>query len=354
MLRVTARNRTSGSGGPLPAALPFMSSLLVLVLDNCGVVGPLPTLGTAAEPMSLVELQLPNNMLSGTLARTALEGLPALERFNVRNNKLEGTLPGFHLNPALRLLDVAANGFTTTGQPPISLVLYFSIQVYFLSLGDESSCPRCVADLDEGCHMQQNYWDYAATVYGKQNSTACAATAPNLLGHILDSGDGSLVSVLAAGQEAASSGALGGENVDLLAAAISASLSSSAPASEAESVDTLELIAQVVAVSEEQALASADTSLALLGPMSVALESYAQQADAAVPLDAAVVSSTSSTVETILSEGKCDALDAGSQLLSNLVTETYGSTLVRTCTHSQSLHLSQLFLCRKAVSCTLC
>ncbi|KAK4758519.1 hypothetical protein SAY87_019820 [Trapa incisa] len=94
--------------GPLPKSLSSLSSLQRLDLSFNKLSGPIPRL-----PVTLIELAMKGNSLSGPLQKDSFDGLAQLEVIELSQNSLSGTLePWLLLLPSIQQVDLANNGLT--------------------------------------------------------------------------------------------------------------------------------------------------------------------------------------------------------------------------------------------------
>ena len=107
------RLENNGLNGTIPREILGLKGLEILALGGNALVGTLPR-GTIADPTNLRRLTLNDNGLSGNI--NALSGLPNLVELEVQNNRLTGTIPpelgGAYA--ALRVGRFHGNGFTGT------------------------------------------------------------------------------------------------------------------------------------------------------------------------------------------------------------------------------------------------
>jgi len=104
--------------------LALATNLTILHMSRTGLTGPFPEELFALT--NLQELLLGENAITGTLPKK-IETLIHMERFDVMKNNFTGKLPSFRQMKKLRILDLAANGWT--GTLPASLYKQKELQV---------------------------------------------------------------------------------------------------------------------------------------------------------------------------------------------------------------------------------
>ncbi|PKA61237.1 Receptor-like protein kinase HSL1 [Apostasia shenzhenica] len=107
------------AAGTIPASIGNLSSLQILWLAGCNLVGPIPpSLGHLAN---LTDLDLSSNSLSGEIPST-LSSLSSVVQIELYSNALTGHIPiGFSNLSALRLFDISMNSLS--GNIPADIFL---------------------------------------------------------------------------------------------------------------------------------------------------------------------------------------------------------------------------------------
>eukprot|EP00934_Nitzschia_sp_Nitz4_P001128 Nitzschia sp. Nitz4//scaffold130_size63480//45825//46751//NITZ4_006255-RA/size63480-exonerate_protein2genome-gene-0.23-mRNA-1//1//CDS//3329535207//1128//frame0 len=123
-----------GLTGTIPSELGLLEHLLGVHLHTNAFTGVLPMTNL---PLSLIDLELANNRISGTLPSTWATTLPNLETIWVENNRLSGTIPSeWQAMVKIEWLDLGSNGIT--GAIPTILSVMTNLEYLYLEYNDLS------------------------------------------------------------------------------------------------------------------------------------------------------------------------------------------------------------------------